>query len=183
VTSTTTRFTGLTLKKKDRAELARRRSGGKQMDARTWRRIRVLELLDEGLSVRATAKAVGGYPREISRVGKRYVKGGLQRALTDDPRPKPSKMLDSPQEAAIVAMVCGPPPDGRARWTVRLAAAQAVERKIVNRVGRETIRVVLATHDLKPWREKNVVRSGNRRRVRRADGGRVASVCSPPRSR
>jgi hypothetical protein len=44
---------------------------------------------------------------------------------------------------------------------------------VVDKVGRETVRVVLARHDLKPWREKNVVRSPNRPRVRRPDGGRA----------
>jgi transposase len=132
-----------------------------RLTARRWRRVRVLLLLDEGLSVRKTAQAVGGYPREISRVGKRYVERGLQAALTDEPRPKPPRVLDSAQEAALVAMVCGPPPEGRARWTVRLIAEEAVRREIASRVGRETIRLVLANHDLKPWREKNVVRSRN----------------------
>jgi hypothetical protein len=28
-------------------------------------------------------------------------------------------------------------------------------------VGRETIRILLLHHDLKPWREKNVVRGGS----------------------
>ena len=37
-------------------------------------------------------------------------------------------------------------------------AEHAVKRKVVPRVGRETIRVLLQSHDLKPWREKNVVR-------------------------
>jgi hypothetical protein len=55
-------------------------------------------------------------------------------------------------------MVCGQPPEGRARWTVRLIAQEAVKRKLVPRVGRETIRVLLESHELKPWREKNVVR-------------------------
>ena len=146
------------------------------MSARTWRRIRVLELLDEGLSVRTTAKAVGGYPREVSRVGRRYLALGLDAALTDDPRPKPPKMLDSTQEAAIVAMICGPPPEGNARWTVRLAAAYAIKWNIAERVGRETIRIVLASHDLKPWREKNVVRGGDRQGVRPADGGRSSAL-------
>ena len=54
-------------------------------------------------------------------------------------------------------MVCAAPPEGHARWTVRLAAEQAVKRKLVPRVGRETIRILLPHHDLKPWREKNVV--------------------------
>lgn len=77
------------------------------MTALTWRRIRVLFLLDEGNSVRATAKAVGGYPREVSRVGKRICEGGLELALSDDARPKPARMLDSSQEAAIGAELTG----------------------------------------------------------------------------
>ena len=47
---------------------------------------------------------------------------------------------------------------GRARWTVRLVAEEAVKRKLVPGVGRETIRILLESHDFKPWREKNVVR-------------------------
>jgi hypothetical protein len=48
---------------------------------------------------------------------------------------------------------------GRARWTVRLLAEEAVKRKLVPRVGRETVRVLLESHDLR-WRGKNVVRGG-----------------------
>jgi hypothetical protein len=173
------RFAGLKLSKKDRAELATRRSKGKLMSARTWRRVRVLELLDQGMSVRATAKAAGTFPREVSRVGKRYLVGGLSAALTDEPRGKPEPRLDSVQAAAVVAMVCGPPPAGRARWTVRLVTEEAVQRGITPQVGRETIRIVLATHDLKPWREKNVVRSANRPGVRRSNGRRSSALRSP----
>src|SRR4051812_12731541 len=99
---------------------------GKALSARTWRRVRVLGLLDQGLSVRGAATAVGTVPGEESRVGKRYVSGGLQAALTDEPRGKPEASLDSAQRAAVVAMVCGPAPEGRARWTVRLVAEHAV---------------------------------------------------------
>jgi putative transposase len=48
--------------------------------------------------------------------------------------------------------------DSAARWTVRLLTEEAIRRKLVPQVGRETIRVLLESHDLKPWREKNVVR-------------------------
>jgi hypothetical protein len=37
---------------------------------------------------------------------------------------------------------------------VRLIAQEAVKRKPVPRVGRETIRILLQSHELKPWREK-----------------------------
>jgi putative transposase len=158
----TERLTQLELTTSDRATLRARASGRtrEQLSARKWRRIRTLLLLDEGESVRATARAVGGYPREVSRVGKRYLAGGLEHALSDDPRPHPEKKLDSTQEAAVVAMVCGPTPEGRARWTVRLVAEQAVKKRIVDKIGRETIRLLFASRGLKPWREKNVVRPG-----------------------
>ena len=69
-------------------------------------------------------------------------------------------LLGAGEKQRIIAMVCSDPPAGRARWTVRLIAEQAVKRKLVPRAGRETIRVLLESHDFKPWREKNVVRSG-----------------------
>lgn len=136
----------------------------------------MLLLLDAGQTVRATAVAVGGYPREVSRVAKRYLVAGLEHALTEDARPKPAPKLDSTQQAAVVAMVCGPPPEGRARWTLRLLAQEAGRRGIVDSVGYDTIRIVLARHDLKPWREKNVVRAGDRSAVRRTDGRRARAV-------
>ena len=57
-------------------------------------------------------------------------------------------------------MVCSRAPEGRARWSVRLIAEEAVKRKLAPKVGRETIRILLQSHDLKPWREKKLVRRG-----------------------
>jgi putative transposase len=74
-------------------------------------------------------------------------------------RPGASELLVDLQKQSIVAMACGPPPEGQARWTVRLLTEQAVKKKLVPRVGRETIRILLQRHDLKRWREKNVVRA------------------------
>jgi hypothetical protein len=155
--ATRPRFEGLKLNDVDRARLKRMQSGGERLSVRMWRRIRTLLLLDVGYSVTATARALGTYRRETARVGKRYLAKGLDHALADDRGSTPQPLLDSTQEAAIVAMVCGPPPAGRARWSVRLVATEAVARGIAPRIGRETARVVLADHDLKPWRKKNVV--------------------------
>jgi hypothetical protein len=63
-------------------------------------------------------------------------------------------VLDDRQKQRLMAMVCSRPPEGRARWTVRLLAEEAVQRKLIPRVGRETIRILLLSHDLQPWREK-----------------------------
>lgn len=143
--------------------LAEKTAPRRELAARTWKRIRVLELLHEGMSIADTARAVGTYPREVRRVGWRFLERGVEEALRDDPRPHPPRKLDARQEAAMVAMVCAPPPEGCARWTVVLVAEESMRRGIVARVGRETVRRVLTNHDLKPWREKNVVRSKARR--------------------
>ena len=108
-----------------------------------------------GTNLQLTAKAV----REI---GRRYEDGGIERALYDKQRPGATPLLETSQQQRIIAMACSDPPAGRARWTVRLIAEEAVKRKLLPRVGRETIRVLLQSHDFKPWREKNVVRGGTR---------------------
>ena len=97
-------------------------------------------------------------PQAIRKVGHRYQTGGLEPALYDKQRPGAATVLEDSQKQRIIAMVCSDPPEGRARWTVRLVAQEAVKRRLVPRVGRETIRILLLDHDLKPWREKNVVR-------------------------
>jgi hypothetical protein len=147
----------------DRRALKARTGGRRTISARLWRRIRMLLLLDKGWNLRDTASAVGTYPREVRRVGWRYLDRGLAAALADEPRPKPSKMLDARQQAAVVAMVCGPPPEGRSRWTIALVAQETTKQGVVAAVGRETIRRLLTRHGLKPWREKNVVRPGTGR--------------------
>lgn len=152
------RFPGLRLSAKDRRFLADQTRDGRAVSARSWKRIRILELLHEEWTLAEVAEAIGTYPREVRRVGWRYLECGVQSALTDDPRPKPPKLLDTRQQAAIVAMVCGPPPAGYARWTVRVTTEETKRHGIVADVGRETVRQVLAHHELKPWRKKNVVR-------------------------
>jgi hypothetical protein len=112
-------------------------------------------------------------PQAIRRLGHRYQQTGLDGALYEKQRPGAVEVLDANQKQRIIAMVCSDPPAGRARWTVRLVAEEAVKRKLVPQVGRETIRILLVHHDFKPWREKNVVRGGSRRGVHREDGGRA----------
>jgi hypothetical protein len=52
-----------------------------------------------------------------------------------------------------------------------LIAKEAVKRKLVPKVGRETIRVLLLSHEFKPWREKNVVGARTQRTVHRQNAG------------
>lgn len=122
--------------------------------------LRVLALLqlDRGESAPRVARTVGLTPPAIRRIAERYRRGGVAGAVFEGPRPGAAEVLSASDKQRIIAMVCSEPPPGAARWTVRLVAGEAVKRKLVPRVGRETIRVLLQSHDLKPWQEKNVVR-------------------------
>jgi len=150
-------------------------SGGMQ-PLRTVRRALVLRQLGEGKRSPQVAGNVGVVVNTVCEIRKRYEEGGLMRALYDKGRPGAEPLLKPKERQQIIAMVCGPAPAGQARWTVRLIAAEAVRRGLVPRVGRETIRVLLQSHDLKPWREKNVVCAGVGSRVCEEDGGRSRRV-------
>ncbi|MBV8135054.1 MAG: helix-turn-helix domain containing protein [Deltaproteobacteria bacterium] len=144
------------LSKGDREKLDDILSGGVQA-VRTVLRALVLCRLEQGHSASEVAAAVRLTSKAVREIGRRYETGGLEQALYERPRPGTAEVLGKCQKQRIIAMVCSAPPEGRARWSVRLVAEEAVKRKLVLRVGRETIRLLLLSHDLKPWREKNVV--------------------------
>lgn len=129
-----------------------------QGKARLFKRAKVLLRLNEGISTSVIAKEVGYLSLAIRQIGKRFLTGGIESALYEKTRKGKPRLLSENQSNKIIAMVCSDPPEGYSRWSVKLIAQEARERKMVPKVGRETIRILLKTHDLKPWREKNVVR-------------------------
>ena len=135
-----------------------------------------LEQLTAKQTAPVVARIVHLSPQAVRRIAHRYQQGGLEQALYERTGRGSKELLDASQKQRVIAMVCSDPPAGQARWTMRLIAEEAVKRKLVPQVGRETIRVLLSSHDLKPWREKNVVHSATRRRVRRKDGRRSEGV-------
>lgn len=133
-----------------------------ELSARVLRRAEILRMLDKGWTQGGITEALGISQTTVQRIGRRYMEEGLDSALKERPRPGKGGMLTTRQEARIIAMVCSSPPKGRARWSVRLITQEAMRRGIVPTVGRETIRILLKANRLKPWREKNVVRSATR---------------------
>jgi putative transposase len=140
---------------KDQNELRKLVSGGVQQ-VRVVLRALALWQLGKGASAPRIAAVIPLTAQAIRNLARRYQQGGLERALYEKPRPGAAEVLDHSQKQRLIAMVCSSPPEGRARWTVRLVAQEAIKRKLVPHVGRETIRMLLLSHDLKPWREKNV---------------------------
>jgi len=145
--------------KKDQAALKKVLAGGIEQVRVAMRAVALLRLA-EGMSAPRIAEVLPMTRQSVRNLARRYEQDGLDRALYDKQRPGAASLLSNQQRQRIIAMVCSDPPKGRARWTVRLVAEEAVKRRLLPRVGRETIRILLVSHDLKPWRKKNVVRSG-----------------------
>jgi putative transposase len=151
----------VTVTPKDQKEIAGLLSGGVQQVRVVLRALAMCQLA-EGASAPQIAKIIPLTAQAIRNIGRRYQQSGLESALFEKQRPGAAAVLDDSHKQRIIAMVCSDPPEGCARWTVRLVAQEAVKRKLIPRVGRETIRILLVAHDLKPWREKNVVRGRTR---------------------
>jgi multidrug efflux pump subunit AcrA (membrane-fusion protein) len=97
--------------------------------------------------------------RTVGRVRRRFFESGLENAVYGYAAPGAPRLLSESDEARIVALACSDPPEGRSRWTTELPAVEAIRRRHVERVGRETVHLVLKHHGLKPWREKRNFRS------------------------
>ncbi len=82
--------------------------------------------------------------RKIDRVKKRFVEEGFDAALGRMPSQRNyERTADGEVEAHLVALSCGEPPEGYARWSLRLLADRAVELEYVDSISYETVRRVL----------------------------------------
>ena len=90
------------------------------------------------------AEALACGASTVYRVRQAFVERGLEAALQ---RKKPTgrqyRKLDGAQEARLIALACGAPPEGRSRWTLRLLADRLVERAVVDTIGPECVRTTL----------------------------------------
>ena len=145
------------IKSKDQTELKKLLRSGLQQVRVVLRALALLQVA-QGFSAPQIARNLPLTAQTIRNLCRRYQQHGLDAAVYDKQHPGAAALLDDSEKQRVIAMVCSGPPEGHARWTVRLVAQEAVKRRLVPRVGRETIRILLLDHDLKPWREKNVVR-------------------------
>jgi transposase len=117
--------------------------------ARTLTHARILLKADQGelgpgWKDEEIAAAVEVSLPTIGRVRQRCAKEGLEAALHRRPsRRQYQRKLDGGQEAHLIAVACGEPPEGQGRWTLRLLANRMVELEYVDSLSYETVRRVL----------------------------------------
>jgi len=149
------------------------------------RHARVLLLSDRGRpGGRLTRDQIAGqldmHVNTVDRIRKRFVTDGEAPALDRKPRvtpPNPPK-IDGRVEAHLVAICCGPAPEGRAYWTLRMLADELKDRKLVTSVCVETVRKAL--------KKTNCGRGGSSAGASRSGTGpgssprwRTSSTCTP----
>lgn len=83
--------------------------------------------------------------KTVENIRQRLVTEGFDIALNGKKRESPPrrKVLDGEQEAKVIALRLGKPPEGFANWSLRLLAEQVVELGIVDSVSHETLRKTL----------------------------------------
>ena len=138
----------VTLTDEERERLRKLTTTGKA-SSRVLTRARILLKADcggeqRGWSDTAIAAALDVSHPTIERVRKRFVEEGFEVTLLGKStgRHYPTK-LDGEAEARLIALACSDPPDGHARWSLRLLAGRLIELDVVDDISHETIRRVL----------------------------------------
>lgn len=91
------------------------------------------------------AEALDVSPKTVFNIRQKWVELGLEQTLERRPQRTPSRQpkLDGNAEAKLIACSCGPAPEGRSKWTLRLLADKAVELELVESISHETVRQTL----------------------------------------
>ena len=111
--------------------------------ARQFKRAIILLKANEGLTDAQIMAAINVSRPCVERIRKRFVEGGLERALNEDPRPGQRRKLDGRGEAQLIATACSQAPEGHDHWTMRLLAGRLVELGVVESISHETVRLTL----------------------------------------
>lgn len=120
---------------------------GKRVAANKVLRARMLLKADvdgPGWSDPEIAEAFNVGSSTVHRLRQRLVEEGLEAALARRLSSQQRvKKIDGAKEAHLIAVACGSPPEGRARWTLQLLADKLVELQLVDSISAETVRTTL----------------------------------------
>ena len=111
--------------------------------ARVQTRGRVLDLLHRGESPARIADILQVGIGTVYNLQRRYLKEGLESALTEKPRSGKPPVITGEMKARITALACSDAPTGHARWTLRLLADKAVEFGLVDSISYKTCGEIL----------------------------------------
>ena len=113
--------------------------------ARKITRCRILLLADEskGKTDQEISDALDVCLATIFNTRRRYHQGGLERAIEEAARSGQPPKFTGKSMAKITAIACSKPPEGRAKWSLRLLADRVIELDIVETISHQSIRNIL----------------------------------------
>jgi transposase len=132
----------VTLTNEERQELLALTRAGK-ISARKMKRAQILLKADENWKDKDIIAALNASRSTVERMRKRYVEGGLDKALNEDPRPGAKRKLDGRAEAYLIALACSDPPEDSDHWALRLLADELIELGMVESISHEAVRQYL----------------------------------------
>lgn len=136
-------------------------------NARVIKRAKILLKSAQGFKDKDIAILADTSKKTVERIRIRFTEEGIDRALYDAPRSGfPPKITDD-AEAHLVAVACSAPPEGSSKWTLELLQQKMISDGKVESISTVALWKHLDNRGIKPWLEKNVVRSGNNGRVQR----------------
>ena len=150
----------VTLTKDEREALGALTSKGKHKSQKILNALILLgcdkgEYQEEHLTNDVISRVLNISMRKIDRVKKRFVEDGLEVALNGRKGSRTyAKKADGDFEAHLIALSCSEPPEGFARWSLRLLAVKVVELEYIDSISHETIRNVLKKTKLSPGDKK-----------------------------
>ena len=111
--------------------------------ARKITRCRVLLLADQGKTDQEISDALNVCLATIFNIRRRYAQGGLERAINEEARSGQPPRFKGKSLAKITALACSNPPEGRAKWSLRLLADRVIELDIVESISHVSVHNIL----------------------------------------
>ena len=111
--------------------------------ARKITRCRVLLSADRGKTDQEISEALNVCLATIFNIRRRYSQGGLKRAINEEARSGQPPKFKGKSMAKITALACSQPPEGRAKWSLRLLADRVIELDIVESISHVSVHKIL----------------------------------------
>jgi predicted XRE-type DNA-binding protein len=149
------KHTKIELDEASRIELEKYATTGKRSVKLVNRAKIILELDEAGgrkpISQAAIAEKIDVSRQAVNDAKKAFfeadsVSAFLQRKKRETPPVQPK--ITGDVEAHIIALACGPVPEGRAKWAVRLLASKCVELNYIDSISFKSVQRVLKKHNL-----------------------------------
>jgi hypothetical protein len=114
--------------------------------ARQFKRAMILLKASKGMTDAQIMAALNVCRTCMEWIRKRFVEGGLERAMNENPRPGQRIKLGGRGEAQLIAIAYSQAPEGHDHWTMRLRAGRPVELGVVESISHKTLRLTLKKH-------------------------------------